>query len=129
MNYRKNDERIFTIFGTLSNIVVFVAFVTVLIYHFYEGKSIYRDMAIWGLVLSVFFKYQILLLKIYIMEIRISNLMNVGRRPGKLAMGMGNVAILIYSIVFWLAVLGCALAFLPSDWRPEFNLSALKNSL
>lgn len=122
MNYRKNDERIFGIFGTLSNVVVFVAFLMVLIYHFYEGKSQYRDLAIWGLVLSVFFKYQILLLKIYIMEIRISNLMNVGRRPGKLAMGMGNVAILIYSIVFWLAVLGCGLAFLPSGWQPDFDI-------
>ena len=121
MNYRKNDERIFAVFGTLSNMVVFLAFVLILVYHFYEGNALYRDLAIWGLVLSVFIKYQILLLKIYIMEIRISNLMNVGRRPGKLTMGMGNVAILIYSIVFWLAVLGCLLAFLPQGWRPNFN--------
>lgn len=122
MNYRKNDERIFATFGTLSNVAAVVAFILVLVYHFYEGNFQYRDAAIWGLVLSVFFKYQILLLKIYIVEIRISNLMNVGRRPGKISMGMGNMAILLYSVVFWIAVIGCMLAFLPANWQPNFDL-------
>ena len=121
MNYRKNDERIFAVFGTLSNVTVMVAFILVLVYHFHEGNFQYRDIAIWGLVLSVFFKYQILLLKIYIVEIRISNLMNVGRHPGKISMGMGNMAILLYSVVFWIAVIGCMLAFLPANWQPDVD--------
>src|SRR5689334_8277915 len=117
--YRKNDERIFAVFAVLANLAVVAAFLLILIYHFYDGKPDYRDLAIIGLILSVFFKYQILLLKVFILEIRISNLMNVGKRPGKMMVGMGNIAILLYSIVFWLAVIGCLLAFMPADWRPH----------
>jgi len=117
--YRKNDERIFAVFSVLANLAVVAAFLLILIYHFYDGRTHYRDFAIMGLVLSVFFKYQILLLKVFILEIRVSNLMNLGRRPGKMMVGMGNIAILLYSIVFWLAVLGGMLAFLPANWQPN----------
>jgi len=117
--YRKNDERIFITFSILANILAFASFLLILVYHFYEGRVLYRDLAIIGLCLSAFSKFQIMLLKVFILECRVSNLMEAGRRPGKIAIGMGNVAILIYSIMFWMAVLGCSLAFLPADWQPK----------
>lgn len=120
--YRKNDERIFAVFSVLANLAVVAAFMLILLYHFYDGRSNIRDFAIMGLVLSVFFKYQILILKVFILEIRVSNLMNLGRRPGKMMVGMGNIAILLYSVVFWLAVVGCMLAFMPANWRPTLAM-------
>lgn len=116
--YRKNDEKIFTFFSILANIAVMASFILILAYHFYEGKPLYRDLSIFGVIFSVFCKYQILLLKTYVLEIRVTNLMMVGRKPGKLSMALGNTAILVYSVIFWLTVLGSAIAFFPANWRP-----------
>ena len=119
--YRKNDERIFAVFSVLANVAVIMAFVLVLLYHFYEGSTGFRNFALSGVMISLFCKYQIILLKVYILEIRITNLMNVGRKPGKLAVSMGKVSILVYSVIFWVTVIGALLAFLPANWRPALN--------
>lgn len=116
--YRKNDEKIFTVFSILANLAVMASFLLVMVYHFYEGKPLYRDLSIFGVIFSVFCKYQILLLKTYVLEIRVTNLMLGGRKPGKLSMALGNTAILVYSVIFWLTVLGAGIAFFPADWRP-----------
>lgn len=118
--YRKNDEQLFMIFSVLANFLAFGALILILAYHFYEGRTLYRDAALICLGVSVFCKFQILLLKTYILEIRVSNLMNVGHRPGKLAVGMGNIAILVYSVGLWLATAGVILSFLPANWRLPF---------
>jgi len=118
--YRKNDERIFAVFTVLANIAVVAAFILVIIYHFFEGRTVYRNLALMAVAVSLFCKYQIVLLKVYILEIRVTNLMNVGGSPGKLAVSMGNITILIYSTIFWLSVIGGLLAFMPADWRPNF---------
>lgn len=116
--YRKKDETLFLLFTILANILAFAALFMILAYHFYEGRAVYRDLSLISLALSVFCKFQILLAKVYILEIRVINLMNVGHRPGKISLGMGNVAIVLYSVVFWLSLAGAVLAFLPAQWRP-----------
>jgi len=118
--YRKNDEKIFITFSLFANILIFAALVLTLLYHFYNGEVLYRDLCIMAIALSVFCKFQILLLKTFVLECRVANLMNVGKRPGKLVLGMGNVAMIIYSVIFWFTVTGAMLAFLPADWRPKF---------
>lgn len=126
VNYRRSEERIFALLAGLSYAGVVFAFIMVLFFHFYEPRPVYRDFAVWALILSVVFNYQILLHKIFVMEIRISNLMHAGRRgPGKPA--ADQVGLAVYSILFWLVLIGCALAFFPAPdiFRPDF--SALKN--
>lgn len=116
--YRKSDERIFLVLTSIANVLVFSAFLFIALYHFYMGRIAFRNLSLAGLSLSFFFKFQVYMLKVYILEIRVSNLMDVGKRPGKIAAGAGNIAILIYSILFWLCIIGVLLSFMPADWRP-----------
>ncbi|MDP3921297.1 MAG: hypothetical protein Q8R76_10890 [Candidatus Omnitrophota bacterium] len=114
--YRKSDLKFFATFSIIGNLLMLAAFLLIIIYHFYVGKVLYRQLAICLLVVSVFMKFQIFMLKISVLEIRLSNLIEVGERPGKIAFGSGILALILYSILFWLTSIGILLSLMPVNW-------------
>lgn len=119
--YRTSDLRTFVILSTVANILAIAACALMIVYHFYDSKLVYRDLALAFLILSGIFKIQLFMYKVEIMEKRISVLVEPNLRGGKIAASTGMIALVIYATVFWVTLAAVLAGFFPATfWRQYF---------
>lgn len=115
--YRESDHRFFGLMTFLTNLLLLGSFVLITIYHFFNSDLFYRNTALACLFLSWLIRVQIMMHKVDILEVRMSNLMGSRVRKVRLPVSIEKLLLMTYLIIFWVTVVATLIGFIPVGSR------------
>ena len=98
--YRHADLRQFAFVSALSNVLILISFSLMFMYHFYQTRIIYRDVAFIALALSLFLRFQMIMHKVEIMERRLISLSHEEVPGGRFGASVNYLG-LIFTCLFF----------------------------
>ena len=110
--YRSSELRLFIILSAVANVLVLASLGLILFYHIFKPALLNLETALITLIFSGFFKVQIFMYKVIILEKRLLNLIEPSLQHFRVAVRRENIDLVIYFVVFWAALIGITFAFI-----------------
>lgn len=119
--YRDSDRRVFLLLSSVANVFAFSSLGLILAFHFYIPWIGYRNLAVIFLIFSLVFKSQLFMQKVEIIEKRVFSLLDPSMRPGKFAANISSVGLIVYLVLFWIAVGVISFSYMPVEWMRRIS--------
>ena len=103
--YRSTEIRVFQILAAAAHLLLVIAFAAAVAHHFFDSSGYLRTVSIFALIFSIFFRLQILIYKVSVMEKRMLHLVEPSMQHFKIASRWPFMEHLIYFSLVWLLLI------------------------
>lgn len=103
--YRSREIRVFQILAVGAHLLLVIAFITAIAHQFVNSSGYLRTIAVFALIFSIFFRLQILMYKVSVMEKRMLHLVEPSMQHFQLASRWPFIEHLIYFALVWLLLI------------------------
>lgn len=110
--YRSSEMKLFNILSAVANLLVLLSLVLILLYHFQSRSPLNQKTALITLIFSGFFKVQIFMYKVVILEKRLLHLIEPSLQHFRVAVRRENLDLVVYFVFFWATLIGITFAFI-----------------
>ena len=112
--YRASEVRLFKVLNILGDLFALFAFVAILCHFFLPLTFLPGSyLALIGIVFSAFFKLQIFIYKLVIIEKRLLHLVEPSLQHFEVASRWSMVHLVIYFVIFWVVLIGVSVSLIP----------------
>ena len=112
--YRADEVRLFNVLSIAGDASIALALLALGPHYFFPQISFpFKALSLLGVIFSGFFKIQIFMYKVLIMEKRLLHLVEPSLQHFKIASRWSAVHLVIYFVFFWIVLIGVILSFIP----------------
>jgi hypothetical protein len=111
--YRRAEFGLFTALSWTAVTFAFLSLAAVGFYY-YSDSLFFRNLAVVFIFFSFFFKVQIFMYKVTILEKRMLYVVGLSEQHFRIAQKKENLFLLLYFALFWAAMMGVIFSFTPS---------------
>jgi len=109
--YRQSELRLFTVLSIGSNLLVISAMFLIALFFFHKPLLFYRNLSLVFVIFSGFFKVQIFMYKVIILEKRMLHVTGPSLQHFKVATHSNPFTMVLYFIHFWITMVGLMVTY------------------